>query len=332
MDSNYNNNNFISNEIINNINDILCGSSTNNNNNNNNNFNNNINNNCGIGGGVGGSSGNETGCAPSINNSNTFYDTEKNCFSYINKGDGINLNNNLNNLNNSNNSNNYCELQFIKEYVTIKSEDIYLEGIVNFNEKSKGIIIFVHGIGSSRFSPRNLYLSKYFQNMGYSTLLFDILTPQEERLNNITGEFKYNLNFISNRILNATQFIILNQKLKNLDLIYFGSSTGSAGIIECEKKVLSLGIKINSIISRSGRLSLCNENSIKSISTRILLVCGGDDKETLEHNKIFLNKINNNKLEKKLAVILNATHLFPEENALENVASISLNFLNSSNL
>ncbi|KAK5574641.1 hypothetical protein RB653_009894 [Dictyostelium firmibasis] len=309
MDPNYNNNNnnkYVSNEIVNNINEILCGVGSNNSSS------------------ACSSSGNDSGSASLVNNTiNNFYDAEKNCFSSVGFDDSHN------NIDNKNIEN--CKLNFIKEYVTIKSEEIYLEGIINYNEKSKGIIIFVHGIGSSRFSPRNLFLSKYFQNMGYSTLLFDLLTPQEERLNNITGEFKYNLNFISNRILNATQFIIFNQKLKHLDIIYFGSSTGSAGIIECEKKVLSLGIKIKSIISRSGRLSLCNDNSIKSISTRILLVCGGDDKETLENNKLFLNKMNS-RLEKKLAVILNATHLFPEENALENVASITLNFLNSSTL
>ncbi|EGC30318.1 hypothetical protein DICPUDRAFT_92997 [Dictyostelium purpureum] len=188
-------------------------------------------------------------------------------------------------------------------------------------------MIFVHGVGSSRFSPRNLYLSKFFQSLGFSTLLFDIMTPQEERLNNITGEYKYNVNFISKRIISATQFINSNQKLKKLPIILYGSSTGSAGIIESEGKLKSLGININSIVSRSGRLSLCNRNSLGLLNTPILLLCGGDDKETIDINRQSLDSMHYCQ-SKKLEIIANSSHLFPENGALEKVAKISFNFLN----
>eukprot|EP01133_Synstelium_polycarpum_P016114 gene16114-19173_t len=90
--------------------------------------------------------------------------------------------------------------------VLIKTDTVHLEGILSIPKSPSALVLFAHGSGSSRFSPRNLYVSRVFQNASFATLLFDLMTPQEERLDSITGEMKFNLNFLSNRIIGATKW------------------------------------------------------------------------------------------------------------------------------
>ncbi|KAF2070201.1 hypothetical protein CYY_008477 [Polysphondylium violaceum] len=222
--------------------------------------------------------------------------------------------------------NSACYSEF-SQHVSIKSDNIYLEGTVTNPPNSKAIIIFAHGCGSSRMSPRNLLISKIFHSIGFSTLLFDILTPQEERLDGITGEFKYNIDLISNRIIDATQWLNTMPELKDLPIGYFGSSTGACGALLAD--TLFKNNKIFSIVSRSGRLSLLDKETIDNIKTPTLMICGSEDREIVNINRDALSRMSHCE-HKQLIVIQNASHLFSEPGCLEQVAEISKCFYLSS--
>eukprot|EP01132_Coremiostelium_polycephalum_P004580 gene4580-5717_t len=229
---------------------------------------------------------------------------------------------NFNDISTNNNNNNNNSLK--SDSVTIKTSEneIYLDGILTIPEDPIGVIIFA---GSSRFSPRNLYVSKVFQSAGFATLLFDLLTPQEERLDSITNEFRTNLLFLANRITDATQWILDNKdkEIGHLPIGYFGSSTVAPGAM-----IATLLIKhpIFALVSRGGRPTMCGSTSLKSITTPTLLLVGSQDKEVLDQNRIGFSSMSQSCKNKELIVIQNATHLFPEHGCLEQVAEYSLNF------
>ncbi|MDO8551728.1 MAG: alpha/beta hydrolase [bacterium] len=183
---------------------------------------------------------------------------------------------------------------------------------------AKGIVLFAHGSGSSRFSPRNIYVAEVLNKVGFVTLLLDLLTSDEEKTDLDTAVFRFDIDFLAERLVQATKWAIENEKISDSArsrLGYFGASTGAAAALAACAQ-FSSG-QISAIVSRGGRPDLAYK-VLSKITTPTLFIVGGNDKEVLELNQEALGQIEAS--EKELSVIPGATHLFEERGALEAVA------------
>lgn len=197
----------------------------------------------------------------------------------------------------------------IKKILDIKIDLISLEGELTIPQNASGLVIFVHGSGSSRFSPRNNYVAKVLQKNSLATFLVDLLTKVED----LDYEYRFNIDLLTERLIKITEYFKENEETKNLKIGYFGASTGAAAAIKAA--AFKKG-DISAIVSRGGRVDLA-ENELAEIKAPTLLIVGEKDDFVVETNKEALKKI---RCVKKIAVILDATHLFEEEGALEEVA------------
>jgi pimeloyl-ACP methyl ester carboxylesterase len=190
-----------------------------------------------------------------------------------------------------------------------------LEGILEIPKDAIGLIIFVHGSGSSRHSPRNTYVAKVLQQAKFATLLFDLLTEEEDS----DYSNRFNIELLSTRLEMATVWTQQQPETKNFKIGYFGASTGAAAAIQTAARMKE---NIFAIVSRGGRPDLANE-ALKKITAPTLLIVGGADLEVLELN---LNAKKNIAAETELAIVPNATHLFEEPGALEKTARLATNW------
>ena len=191
--------------------------------------------------------------------------------------------------------------------VKIKIDSIVLEGILNLPKKAKGIVIFAHGSGSSRFSPRNNFVAGVLQRAGLGTLLFDLLTEEEDTI----YENRFNIDLIGKRLTSVTKWFV--KEHKNFKIGYFGASTGAAAALQSAAE-----IRVDSIVSRGGRPDLAK--NLEKVKAPTLLVVGGYDDVVIELNKKAYEKI---KAEKKLVIVPEATHLFEEPGKLEEVSRLA---------
>jgi len=197
----------------------------------------------------------------------------------------------------------------IERQVKIPVNLILLNGILNIPENPIGIVIFAHGSGSSRFSPRNSFVAKELQKNGIATLLFDLLTEGEDQV----YENRFDVDLLAERLKSVTKWVANEPTTKKLKIGYFGASTGSAAAI---KAAAELENKISALVSRGGRVDLAAAE-VPNLRTPTLFIVGGNDPEVLEFNEIVFDKT---VADKKLIVVSNATHLFEEEGALEEVS------------
>ena len=181
----------------------------------------------------------------------------------------------------------------------------------------KGIVIFAHGSGSSRHSPRNKYVAKVLNDAGIATLLIDLLTPKEEEVDDITREYRFNIKLLAKRLLTATDWISQSDEFRNLKIGYFGASTGAAAALVAAAARPNL---ISAIVSRGGRPDLAGKEVLDQIEAPTLLIVGENDKTVIGLNQNALKMLARIEKKKKLILIPNATHLFEEEGALEEVA------------
>jgi putative phosphoribosyl transferase len=181
---------------------------------------------------------------------------------------------------------------------------------------SKGVVLFAHGSGSSRFSPRNQYVAKEFNKAKIGTLLFDLLTPEEEEEDAATAEYRFSIALLAERLIGATEWLKNCHLTKCLAFGYFGASTGVAAALIGAAKLTS---EIVAVVSRGGRPDLAREYLPKVVAPTLLLV-GSLDTGVIELNRIAMDQMTN---EKKLVIISGATHLFEEQGALEEVAKVS---------
>lgn len=181
--------------------------------------------------------------------------------------------------------------------------------------KSKGIILFSHGSGSSRLSIRNNYVANLLFEDGFSSLLFDLLTPEEDTI----YENRFNIELLTERLLKVTKWIHKDKDTKHLPIGYFGASTGAASALSAAAK---LGTTIKAIVSRGGRPDLAMD-ILKDINAPTLLLVGGNDNIVIELNKKAQSKI---KSICELKIIEGATHLFSEHGKLELVAMHTSNW------
>ena len=208
--------------------------------------------------------------------------------------------------------------------VSICSREITLEGDLSVPHYAKGIVIFAHGSGSSRYSPRNRYVARTLQDSGLATLLFDLLTIQEEDEERWTRHLRFNIPLLADRLVSTTDWIKNNAETRNLNIGYFGASTGAAAALVAAANRPNV---VEAVVSRGGRPDLARTN-LEFVKAPTLLVVGENDQTVIELNRTALMKLNNVK-KKKIIIIPRATHLFEEPGTLEQVACIACNwFLN----
>ena len=193
--------------------------------------------------------------------------------------------------------------------VLIRVDGIALEGILGDPGGAQAIVLFAHGSGSSRFSPRNQYVAKVLREHGLATLLIDLLTRSEDQL----YENRFNIDLLTERLGAVAQWLKSQLDLHDLPLGLFGASTGAASALRLAAR---LGASIYAVVSRGGRPDLA-EGFLSRVTAPTLLIVGGNDPVVLELNRRAYREL---RAEKELAIIPGATHLFEERGALEAVA------------
>lgn len=201
--------------------------------------------------------------------------------------------------------------------VQIPVDGIEVEGTLTLPHDCRGIVVFAHGSGSSRFSPRNQYVAKMFNVQKIGTLLFDLLTAREESVDEFTAEYRFNIALLAERLIGATQWLRNDPTAKQFKLGYFGASTGAAAALIAAAK---LPDAVVAVVSRGGRPDLAGEY-LPVLKTPTLLLVGGWDTEVIELNRRAQSQMRN---ENKLTIIAEATHLFEEPGKLEEVAVASI--------
>jgi dienelactone hydrolase len=195
--------------------------------------------------------------------------------------------------------------------VKIPINSIKLDGILGIPKNAKGIVIFAHGSGSSRFSPRNNFVARELRKVGLATLLFDLLTEEED----LIYENRFNIKLLAERLITVTKWVKANDEIKNLKIGYFGASTGAAAALQASTKIED----IKAIVSRGGRPDLVLDY-LPKVKAATLLIVGELDKYVIELNKIAYEKL---KAEKELIIIPGASHLFEEPGKLEEVSRLA---------
>jgi alpha-beta hydrolase superfamily lysophospholipase len=185
---------------------------------------------------------------------------------------------------------------------------------------ARGIVLFVHGSGSSRFSSRNRQVAAGLQSAGFATLLFDLLLPAEEAEDEDTGAYRFDVELLARRLGAATRWAREEPEIAELPMAYFGASTGAAAALIAAADEPHVG----AIVSRGGRPDLAGD-ALARVMAPTLLIVGGADTLVLELNKRALQKLGSPI--KELAVVPGATHLFEEPGALEQVTRLAVDWL-----
>ncbi len=200
--------------------------------------------------------------------------------------------------------------------VRIPAERATLEGELTIPENAVALVLFAHGSGSSRHSPRNQFVARTLNDAGLATLLFDLLTPDEEATDMYTREHRFNIGLLAERLVHATQWAKKQEQTRNLRLGYFGSSTGAAAALVAAAEIAQ---DVGAIVSRGGRPDLAG-NALPKVQAPTLLIVGGNDDIVIELNEMARDQM---RCEVKLEIVPGATHLFEEPGALEKVAKLA---------
>ena len=193
-----------------------------------------------------------------------------------------------------------------------------LHGNLCYDTNSKSLIIFAHGSGSSRLSPRNQLVAQILNKHGLATLLIDLLTEKEEIEDSVTRAYRFNISLLAQRLVAVAQWAQKESHVKNLKMGFFGASTGAAAALIAAVQIP----EISAVVSRGGRPDLAFEY-LEKVSCPTLLLVGGYDFEVIELNKKALDKLT---CIKELEIIPRATHLFEEPGALRKVAESASNW------
>jgi putative phosphoribosyl transferase len=204
-----------------------------------------------------------------------------------------------------------------KREVSIDLEGISLEGTLVLPRHANGLVLFAHGSGSSRHSPRNRYVAGVLNSQQIGTLLFDLLTRQEEAVDRYTGELRFNIPFLAKRLIGATNWTMSSPDIRDFQVGYFGASTGAAAALIAAGEIPDL---VSAVVSRGGRPDLAGD-ALGFVYAPTLLIVGGDDEPVIGMNRGALAKLACP--DKKLVIIPGATHLFEEPGTLEEVARLA---------
>lgn len=198
----------------------------------------------------------------------------------------------------------------LREQITIPAGHVSLEGELILPENARSVVLFAHGSGSSRFSPRNTYVASVLQENGIGTLLFDLLTREEDR----TYATRFDIGLLTQRLLDATAWVSRDSRTQSFGVGYFGASTGAAAALQAAAEQ---GNKIAAVVSRGGRPDLAGEVALHKVTAPTLLLVGGYDDVVIELNRDAYAAL---RCEKEMTIIPGATHLFEEPGTLEQVA------------
>jgi len=201
--------------------------------------------------------------------------------------------------------------------VQIPAREAVTQGSLVVPPNARGLVLFAHGSGSGRFSPRNRFVAQAFNKAGLATLLIDLLTPEEEEVDEVTREFRFNITLLARRLVAATRWLKENKATSKLTIGYFGASTGAAAALLAAAE---LGESIRAIVSRGGRPDLARE-VLGHVRAPTLLIVGELDLSVIELNKHAYELLAAKK--KALGIVPGASHLFEEPGALEEVARLA---------
>lgn len=197
-----------------------------------------------------------------------------------------------------------------KELVRIAADSAQVEGMLEVPENAIGMILFAHGSGSSRLSPRNNYVARVLRNAGMGTLLMDLLTPQEDQ----DYRTRFDISLLTQRLHTATQWLQQYNVTQSLPVGLFGASTGAAAALEV---AALLGSAVRAVVSRGGRPDLARLKALEKVTAPTLLIVGGLDDVVIQLNQVAYSTL---QCTKQLVIVPGATHLFEEPGKLEAVA------------
>lgn len=200
--------------------------------------------------------------------------------------------------------------------VRIPAGGVYLSGDLTIPAAAIGLVVFAHGSGSSRHSPRNRYVAQVLHEANIGTLLMDLLTAQEERVDQYTAELRFDIGLLAQRLVAATDYLLTQEQTRDLEQGYFGASTGAAAALVA---AAARPEHIRAVVSRGGRPDLAGD-ALPHVRAAVLLIVGGEDTPVIEMNRHALAMLRG---EKKLVIVPGATHLFEEPGTLEQVAVLA---------
>jgi len=204
--------------------------------------------------------------------------------------------------------------------VRVPTGRVVLDGDLIVPSHAAGIVLFAHGSGSSRHSPRNRFVAEALQKEGMGTLLMDLLTEDEERIDVTTAELRFDIGLLAERLVAAIEWLGDTDDTSELDIGIFGASTGAAAALVAAAQ---LPERVHAVVSRGGRPDLAGD-SLGKVRAPTLLIVGGADTTVLEMNRDAMSQMT---CGVKLEIVPAASHLFEEPGALEQVAQLAGDFL-----
>ena len=198
----------------------------------------------------------------------------------------------------------------------VSAGPLVLQGDLNLPEAAPGLVLFAHGSGSSRFSPRNRHVARTLNRARLATLLIDLLTPEEEEIDLRTAHLRFDIGLLAQRLVITTDWLTQQRNTQVLRIGYFGSSTGAAAALVA---AVERPETISAVVSRGGRPDLAGR-ALPRVTAPTLLIVGGRDFEVAELNQAALAQL---RCEKRLVIVPDATHLFEEPGALDEVARLA---------
>jgi pimeloyl-ACP methyl ester carboxylesterase len=202
-------------------------------------------------------------------------------------------------------------------FVEIRAGGVTLSGNLSVPRAPGGLVLFVHGSGSSRMSPRNQYVARVLQSAGLATLLFDLLTQGEELIDSQTNEMRFDIHMLAQRTVAAADWVRLLDQTADLPLGFFGASTGAAAALEAAARRPELTF---AVVSRGGRPDLAAD--LSQVGAPVLFIVGERDEQVLDLNRQAIARLDPH-TERRLQIIPGATHLFEEPGTLEQAADLA---------
>ncbi len=211
------------------------------------------------------------------------------------------------------------QIDAVDKPVRIQVGNVILEGELKLPANASAVVLFAHGSGSSRHSPRNQFVAGVIRKAGIGTLLFDLLTHDEEQQDAVSGALRFDIGLLAKRLVGVTRWLDKQPETKGLKVGYFGASTGGGAALVAAAE---LGDRISAVVSRGGRPDLAGD-ALPGVKSPTLLVVGGHDEMVICLNDDAFEKL---RCEKDFRIVPGATHLFEEPGKLEQVAQISANW------
>jgi len=204
----------------------------------------------------------------------------------------------------------------IERTVHVPTDHIELEGTLGVPPDAAGVVLFAHGSGSSRFSSRNRFVARVLRDAGFATLLLDLLTVSEERVDDVTRHLRFDIDLLANRLVSAIDWLHGTADTASLHVGLFGASTGGGAALVAAAERPE---RVDAVVSRGGRPDLAGD-ALPAVKAPTLLIVGGHDEPVIELNERARSQM---RTEVRLEIVPGATHLFEEPGALEEVARLA---------